>query len=819
MQSKMTYTNLPVELTSFIGRERELAEVKHLVSTSRLVTLTGAGGCGKTRLALRVAAEAADRFEDGVWWIELAVWIDPALLPQAVLQALGLPESPSRTPLDLITEYFQAKHSLLVLDNCEHIIDACARLVSHLLQSCPQVRLIVTSREALNIDGELAWIVPSLQIPNIQSRSPISDLDKYDAVQLFVARASTLVPDFALTEQNADAVMKICQRLDGMPLAIELAAARIKVLRVEQIAERLDNTLQLLTQGRRSAPSRHQTLRATMDWSYNLLSEAEKKLFQRLAVFTGGFTLEAAEGICVGDGVEPGDILELVASLLNKSMLISVEWKAKSQDLSEGALRYRFLEPIRQYALEKLVEAGQEASIRDRHLSYFHDWLQTTETKFYTTEQLMQLANIDRELDNIRAALQWALKTQPLTAMRIVSSFMLIGFWNVRGYTTEGRRWAEQALKQTETDLTPETLGVRARALTGVAYLTMTQGDNQSASHLVAEAIPILRAQNDELGLARALFVQSAALAFLGQSSLARAAAEESREIGFRLDDPFTLAVSLPIMAAALFRVGEIATAQRFMQEALANSSRLGSPLPLALSRWTAGMVAYSQGNLKAARQAMEESLAFVQQVGDKHRINMVASDLAHILRQMGDMHEAEKLYVEAIYGWRDYGQPGAIARCLECLAFIAIAEKRDQQAARWLGAAEMIREASHAEMIRPEQEEYQHEVTILRGRMHPNEFTISWSEGQTLPLQKVIVEVEQLRARPQVRIQDPNTLTPRELDVLRLLVQGLSDAQIAEKLVVSRRTVTTHLTSIYGKFGVNSRSAAIRHALDHKLI
>jgi DNA-binding CsgD family transcriptional regulator len=230
-------------------------------------------------------------------------------------------------------------------------------------------------------------------------------------------------------------------------------------------------------------------------------------------------------------------------------------------------------------------------------------------------------------------------------------------------------------------------------------------------------------------------------------------------------------------------------------------------------------MVAYSQGNLKAARQAMEESLAFVQQVGDKHRINMVASDLAHILRQMGDMHEAEKLYVEAIYGWRDYGQPGAIARCLECLAFIAIAEKRDQQAARWLGAAEMIREASHAEMIRPEQEEYQHEVTILRGRMHPNEFTISWSEGQTLPLQKVIVEVEQLRARPQVRIQDPNTLTPRELDVLRLLVQGLSDAQIAEKLVVSRRTVTTHLTSIYGKFGVNSRSAAIRHALDHKLI
>lgn len=556
-----------------------------------------------------------------------------------------------------------------------------------------------------------------------------------------------------------------------------------------------------------------------MDWSYNLLSEAEKKSFQRLAVFAGGFTLEAAEAICVGNGVEGADVLELLASLVNKSLLVLFEQRAKSQGLPEGSLRHRFLEPIRQYAHEKLVEAGEDTFIRDRHLSYFHDWMQTAETKFYTSEQLIQLANLDRELANIRAALLWALKTQPVMALQIVSSFMLTMFWNVRGYPTEGRRWAEQAFQQTETDLTPETLGVRARALTAVAFLTMTQGDNQSASNLVAQAIPILRTQNIELGLARALFVQSAALSFLGQSTIASAAAEESREIGFRLDDPFTLGVSLPIMAAALFRVGEIATAQRFMQEALANSSRLGSPVPLSISLWTAGMVALSQGNLKAARQSMEESLAFVQQVGDKHRINMIASDLAHILRQMGDLREAEKLYVKAIHGWRDYGQSGGIARCLECLAFIAIAEKRDKQAARWLGAAEMIRETSHAEMIPPEQEEDQREITLLRGRMNPNDLTSSWSEGQSLTLQQVITEVEQLPTIPQAKIKDPNALTPRELDVLRLLVQGLSDAQIAEKLILSRRTVTTHLTTIYSKFGVNSRSAAIRHALDHQLI
>src|SRR6266487_1641872 len=268
----MTLSNLPVQLTSFIGRERELAEVEHLMSTSRLVTLTGAGGCGKTRLALRLAENLLDRFKDRVLWIELAALNDPTLLPQVVLQTLGLPESPNRTPIDLLPDFFQPKHSLLILDNCEHLIDACARLVSHLLQTCPQLSMIVTSREALNIDGEVAWIVPSLRIPTVQSPSKVSDLNQYDAVQLFVVRASTIASEFALTEQNVDTVVKICQQLDGIPLAIELAAARIKVLQVEQIAERLSNALQLLTQGKRTAPSRHQTLRATMDWSYNLLS-------------------------------------------------------------------------------------------------------------------------------------------------------------------------------------------------------------------------------------------------------------------------------------------------------------------------------------------------------------------------------------------------------------------------------------------------------------------------------------------------------------------------------------------------------------------
>jgi predicted ATPase/DNA-binding CsgD family transcriptional regulator len=812
----MTQTNLPVQLTSFIGRKRELAEVERLISISRLVTLTGAGGCGKTRLALHVAENVSDRFQDGVWWIELAVLNDPSLLVQTVLQTLRLPESTARTPLELLTDYFQPKQSLLILDNCEHLIDACANFVSRLLQACPQLTILVTSREALNIDGELAWIVPSLQIPSIQSSSTFSDLNQYDAVQLFVARASTSAPDFALTKQNIDAVIKICQRLDGIPLAIELAAARIKVLQLEQIAERLDNTLQLLTQGKRTAPSRHQTLRATLDWSYHLLSEAEKKLFQRLAVFAGGFTLEAVEAVCAGNGVEPEHILELIAGLVSKSLLIVVEQNAKSQESTSGSVRYRFLEPVRQYAHEKLIASNEEKPVRDHHLTYIHDWAETTETRLYTAEQLIQLADLDRDLDNIRASIQWALHTQPVMALHMVAALTL--FWNIRGYTTEGRQWGEQALRQVEGNVASKVQDAKARTLTTVAFLTMTQGNYPAASELIAQAIPILRNQNDELGLARALFVQSTVMSFLGQPSVVRDAAEQSLKMGIRVNDPFTLSILAPIMAGSLFRVGEIAIARRFVEEALTNSRKFGSPMALGFSLWGAGMGAFAEGNLKVASQQVQESLALFRQVGDKHRINMVASGLAQIWYEMGNMREAEKLYVESIRGWWNYGQMGGIARCFECLAFIAIAEKRDQQAARWLGAAENIRQGLHAERIPPEQEEYEREIVILRGRMNTQDFTGSWLEGQALTFQQVIAEVDQLLVTPQVKRHDPNTLTPRELDVLRLLVQGLSDTQIAEKLVVSRRTVTTHLTTIYSKFGVNSRSAAIRYALDHEL-
>jgi len=801
--------NLPLSLSSFIGRQHEIAELELLLPRTRLLTLTGAGGCGKTRLALHIATNSLDNFEDGVWWIELATLQDPTLLPQAILQVLGLPDLSDREPTSSLVDYFQSKTTLLILDNCEHIIDACARLVSDLLQTCPQLSIITTSREALNIDGELAWIVPSLQIPALQPPFKMADLNQYDAVQLFVARASAITSDFRLTEQNAATVMKICQKLDGIPLAIELAAVRIKALAVEQIAERLDDVMHLLTEGKRAAPQRHYTLQAAMDWSYKLLSTPEQTLFRRLSVFVSGWILEAAESICEGDKVEIQDVLNLLTHLVEKSLVIK-------QEQGEEA-RYRFLEPIRQFARDKLVEEDEEAAIYERHLSYFHDWAQATEPKLLTADQLKYLSKLERDLDNFRVALQWSLKFRPLMALRIVSA--LTFFWNIRGYSTEGRRWGEQALKQNEDDFTPEVLGARARTLSTVAYLTMTQGDNQTARDLNTQAIALLRAQQDDPGLARALSIQSSALFYLGQSSQARATAKEAIGIASEIDDRFSLAVSNGAMASDLFQAGEMTIAQHFVEEAIVSSRRLGVPQVLAAALWLASKAAIFGGDLNTARQFGEESLTLIRPTGDKHRIYWIASHLGWVLWRTGNYQEAEKLYIEAIHGWWDYGQLGGIARCIECLAFIAIARRKEKLAARWLAAAEALREGSHSLMIPAEQDEFQRELSQLRSHMKPSDFRDAWSEGRKLSLEQIVSEVEQESKTSQAKIHSPNALTPRELDVLHWLVQGLSDAQIAEKLVLSRRTVTTHLTTIYNKLGVNSRSAAIRHALDKKLI
>src|SRR5579884_1061615 len=430
-------TNLPVQLTSFIGREKEMEEIKRLLSRTRLLTLTGSGGCGKTRLAAQVGADLLADFADGVWLVELAAIADPALVPQTVASTLGIREEPGQRLLETLQQHLKPKSLLLLLDNCEHLSAACAQLAETLLQACPNLRILASSREALGIAGELAYRVPSLSLPELP-RLPSAEaalvpaLARCEATRLFVERAALSYPGFALTEQNAPAVAQVCVRLDGIPLAIELAAARIKVLSADQIAARLDDRFRLLTGGSRTALPRQQTLRALIDWSYDLLSEAERTLLRRLSVFAGGWTLEAAEAVCSADA------LHLLTSLVDKSLAVYEE--------QAGEARYRLLETVREYARDRLLESGEMEEVRERHFAFFLRMAEEIEPKLTGLEQAAWLDRLEGEYDNLRAASGWALSAAEGAQAGLRLAGALWRFWEIRGHIDEGRGRLKNAL-------------------------------------------------------------------------------------------------------------------------------------------------------------------------------------------------------------------------------------------------------------------------------------------------------------------------------------------------------------------------------------
>ena len=429
--------NLPSELSSFVGREEELTEVKRLLENNRLLTLTGSGGCGKTRLALAAARKVVERFENGVWMVELASLAEPSLVPQAVASTLGVRERPGSSLTEALSDYLRTRKLLLLLDNCEHLVDACAALAGALLHSCPGLRVLATSREALGITGEIAWPVPSLSLPDLRRLPDIESLPRYESARLFVERATTVNPNFKLTEQNAPAAAQVCYRLDGIPLAIELAAARAKVLSVEEISARLGDSFRLLAAGSRTAMPRQRTLHATMDWSHELLSQKERVLFRRLSVFAGGFTLEAAESICAGEELQRDEVLDLLSHLVDKSLVIM--WEDRT------GTRYRLLETIRQYGKERLEEVGEAAHVRERHAGYYLAVAEEAEPELKGERQVAWLERFELEHDNLRGAISWSLERRKAQdAARLGWALWL--FWWIRGHFAEGRRWMEQAL-------------------------------------------------------------------------------------------------------------------------------------------------------------------------------------------------------------------------------------------------------------------------------------------------------------------------------------------------------------------------------------
>jgi predicted ATPase/class 3 adenylate cyclase len=768
--------NLPLELTSFIGREREMAEVKRLVTSTRLLTLVGAGGLGKTRLALHVAAEFVDGVPDGVWMVELASLSDAALVPQAVSSELHVREQPGRALTATLVEHLQYKHLMIILDNCEHLLDACAQLTHTLLSACPDLRILATSRQSLGVVEETVWSVPPLSAPDPARLGSREQVTAFEAVRLFIDRATAIRPDLVITAADIPLLAQVCHRLDGIPLAIELAAARVKVLSIEQIAARLQDRFRLLVGGSRTAPHRHQTLRAVMEWSYALLSEPEQTVFRRLAAFSGGCTLESAEAICAGADIEPDRVLDLMSQLVDKSLVIYTQGP-------DG--RFHMLETIREYARENLTETGDARATRDRH----RDWFQRFAEQADATASAADEGWLDRlqvEHDNLRAALDHSIEARAgEAALRLAGA--LRRFWLIRGYWAEGRQYLETALTVTDTNGTP-----RTRALAGAAILAQSQGDYGRAEVLSRERLTLQRALGDKRGIADSLNSLGIAMLERGDYRAARELLDESLAYGREVGDPQATASALINLANVAEHEGDYETAGRLCEESLELFRTIGDRRGSAFALNLLGLVASDQGDYVAARTRFEAGLAMRQELGDKRGIAGSFLQLGTIARKRGDDELARAYYRESLDIQRALGDQRGIAttvlnlglvacrqgdlpraselvvesltiraaqgnrtRIAECLEGLAMAAESSEGSARLLGAASVLREAAGTPIPLAERSDHDALIEKVRRALDPTEFQAAWEQGRAMSLDQAVAHA--LRRGGTSRSESPS--------------------------------------------------------------
>jgi predicted ATPase/class 3 adenylate cyclase len=679
--------NLPRQLTSFIGREGEIPEVKRLLSTRSLVTLTGSGGCGKTRLALEVAAELIDAYADGVWLVELATLSEPDLVLQTVAAALGLREVRGRARLATLLDYLRLRELLLVLDNCEHLVAACAELAEASLRSCPRLKILATSREPLGVSGETVWRVPSLSIPEREHVPPVERLMQYEAIRLFVERVAAVEPAFTLTPQNAAVVCGVCRRLDGIPLAIELAAARMRALSLAQIAARLDASFGLLTGGARTALPRQQTLRGALDWSYDLLLQNERVLLRRLSVFVGGWTLEAAETVCVGGGVEAKDILDLLTQLVFKSLVL--------MEPQEGQARYRVLEAVRQYGRDRLEERGEAANLRKRHLEWYLRLAERAERELVGADQSAWFERLEAEHDNLRAALEWSKFEESDGDAGIRLAGALWRFWDAHGHLNEGRKWLEAMLPRSQS----ASPSVQAKALAGAGFLAWRQADYDGSIRLCTMSLALFQELGDLLGTGQVLYV-------LGMAAEGQ---------------------------------GDFERAKRLLLESLAVCRKAGDKRRMAVSLNSIGEVARCQSDFAAARASYEESLALRREVGDKRGVGIALCNLGHVALHQADYEDAARFFGEALGLVWELKYKLGIAENLAGLGAVAAAEGHHAPAARLLGAATNLLNVLGAPLQPPDQAEYERSVAAARAGLSEAAFAEAWAEGKAMALNHAI--------------------------------------------------------------------------------
>ena len=655
-----SHNNLPIMLTSFIGRENEIAEVKQLLDEKRLLTVSGAGGLGKTRLSLQVAAEMLNSFPDGVWLVDMAPLLDATLVTQHLMNSLGIREEVCCPPTKTLLDYLSEKNALLILDNCEHLLQGIAELVETLLQGTLKLRILATSREPLGVTGETVWCIPPLSTPELRQETTVEQLAHYESVKLFIERAVAVRTDFTLTSKNASAVAKICARLDGMPLAIELAVARVRILSVNEIAARLDDRFRLLV-GNQNAIPRQKTLRNLIDWSHDLLPQNERVLLRRLSVFAGGWTLPEAEDVCSGGSIEPFEMLDLLSHLVDKSLVI-----AKPQD---GSRRYCFLETIRQYAQERLAESEELEIYARKHAEYFAKLAEESYGGQWGANQGHWFVLLEAEHDNLRSAMDWMARSEEDQEMLLRVSGSLWHFWEVRGYISEGRARLEYALGHTPN---PSTY-LRANGLRGAGMLARQQGDYAQATAMHQESLTLFQEIGDKLGIGRELDALGEIAQYRGDYSQALALHSESLALRYEIDDQEGIAVTLGHLGVIARDRGDYQQARDLLEESLKLCRKLGDKLLIAQTLNNLGLVEHPLCEYDRATLIFAEAVSFYWELNDRLGISNTLQNLGNVAKDRGEFKYAKTVYNECLAFKQELGDKRGIAQTIVRLAEVAL--------------------------------------------------------------------------------------------------------------------------------------------------
>jgi predicted ATPase/DNA-binding CsgD family transcriptional regulator len=759
--------NLPAQLTSFVGRERDLTDLRGLLRDNRLLTLTGPGGVGKTRLALQLAADvlasAADDFSDGIWLVQLADVVDPALVPYTVALTLDVAEAPGQPMLGRLIDALEPRMMLLVLDNCDHLVTACATLAGSLLRACPGMGILATSREQLNVPGEHVWPVRPLAVPPTGESIESSE---YEALKLFAARAQALAPGFTVTRENHAAVATVCRKVEGIPLAIELAAARVRVLSVEELAERLDDRLGLLTGGSRTAAARQETMRGAIDWSYTLLPERERRLFNRLSVFAGGFTLAAAETVCSGQGIQSEAVLDRLTQLIAKSLVVREGLSSES--------RYRLLEPIRQYGQEQLAASGELAPLLERQARFYRELAEAADRDGLAAGQAAWLELLEREHDNLRAALRWLLERRDEAGLRLAAT--LGWFWYIRGYYHEAHEWLTAFLSHCPED--DRYAAARTNALWELGQLKWRVGDNAGGRRCLLEALQIQRRVGDDGGAGRSLSLLGRIAHDAGDYGAARRLDEEALSLLRAAGSERALLVGLTDAGRTALLAGDHARARPLLEEAVARSREQAPGRMQAVAAWALGCLLADRGEYEPAVALLGESLTIECELKSKQGIHRTLQGFVHLALARGEWRAAMRLngVVEAL--------------------------------GKQLGIVTVGPDLPHA--LRP-----------ARGALGIAAAERSRNEGAAMTLEQAVAyaltreEPAALRpARPLTA--DAARLTRREREVVALISQGLSNREIAARLCITATTAGHHVENILAKLGMSSRTKVAAWALQH---